>query len=414
MQTNFSLKLSRFFVYSAIFLVPFYFLRFSIGQLRTNIFEVVVLVALLNTLYVIRNTKKVVWGSIWSYLFLLISFISIFSTSDKTAALGIFKGWFLVPILLYWLVINLFVRKDLYRLTLVLFVSLIIVGLWSLLQNFGIISTLFYQKGDASFLQYLRSDNFRIFGPFESPNYLAMYLAPVLFLCLPLLMHFRKMPMLRTLTLLLMFGIAIYVLLMTGSRAGIIAFAIPFVLLVLLKNRAVPDDDRKTKGLRVVSLAVVALMFILILSRVSTDRSESNSSRLQIYQYALEIGKTDPVLGIGLGSFQTKIAEISKNDIDFQVKTLPSALHPHNIYLALWLNLGILGLIVFIIIVANFFHRLWPQRNYYLALCLMAAMVAILIHGLFDTTYFKNDLSAIFWLILAFAELIIIGKNAEN
>ncbi|MDO8444025.1 MAG: hypothetical protein Q7S80_00785, partial [bacterium] len=106
--------------------------------------------------------------------------------------------------------------------------------------------------------------------------------------------------------------------------------------------------------------------------------------------------------------------EISKNDIDFQVKTLPSALHPHNVYLAMWLNLGILGLIIFVIMVVNFFRRLWPQRNYYLALCLMAAMSAILIHGLFDTTYFKNDLSAIFWLILAFAELIIIGKNAEN
>jgi hypothetical protein len=33
-----------------------------------------------------------------------------------------------------------------------------------------------------------------------------------------------------------------------------------------------------------------------------------------------------------------------------------------------------------------------------LALMAMGIMMVILIHGLFDTTYFKNDLAVIFWL----------------
>lgn len=415
MKSRFSFKFSRFLVLLAIFLIPFYFFRFSIGPLKTNIFEIAVLAATLSTVYCLLSTRtKSYFGSVWPYLFLLTSFVSIFFASDRTAALGIFKGWFLTPIVLYFLVINLFAKKDLYKLTLTLFASFAIVGLWSLFQAFGFIFTLFYQNGDASFLQYLRSDNFRIFGPFESPNYLAMYLVPVIFICLPLLMHFRKMPVLRTLMLLLLFGIAIYDFLMTGSRAGIIAFIVPFVVVVLVNNRAAFGDGPKKKWLVIISLVAVTLMFFLTLSRVSIDRSESNNSRLQIYKYALDIGKTNPILGIGLGNFQTKITDISKNNIDFQVKTLPSAIHPHNVYLAMWLNLGILGLIIFVIMAVNFFCRLWSGRNYYLALCLMAAMSAILIHGLFDTTYFKNDLSAVFWLILAFAELITFAKNAEN
>ena len=463
MQTNFSLKLSRFLVYLAIFLIPFYFFRFSIGPLRTNVFEVAVFAAFLYTLYEIRYTKKVVWGSIWPYLFLLISFVSIFFVSDRIMALGIFKGWFLVPIILYFLILNLFMMsssgrqrprikygassgpgiqdipqrnfmdsrfhgndkntEEYFKLIVPIFVSFTIVGIWSLLQSLGLITVLFYQKGDVSFFQYLSSNNFRIFGPFESPNFLAMFLAPVFFLSLPILGYAKKISKTVFFLALIPFAIAVYDLLMTGSRAGIVAFTIPFVILVLNKTQIVSASGRQRPRLRgndnkkwltAIALLIVILMFCLILIRVSTDRSESNSSRLQIYHYSLEIGQASPVSGIGLGSFYQRITEISRDDIDFQVKVLPYALHPHNIYLAMWLNLGFLGLILFLIIVGTLFHRLLSLSNNFIAACLMAAMVAILIHGLFDTTYFKNDLSAFFWLILALVELITLHKNAES
>jgi hypothetical protein len=35
----------------------------------------------------------------------------------------------------------------------------------------------------------------------------------------------------------------------------------------------------------------------------------------------------------------------------------------------------------------------------------MAAMVAIIIYGLVDVPYFKNDLSVLFWTILGLAEI---------
>ena len=39
---------------------------------------------------------------------------------------------------------------------------------------------------------------------------------------------------------------------------------------------------------------------------------------------------------------------------------------------------------------------------------LMATMVALLVHGLVDVPYFKNDLSVLFWLIVG--SLIILEK----
>ncbi len=455
MQTGFSFKFSRYLTQLAIFLIPFYFFRFSIGPLKTNIFEVAVFLAFASCICLCviaspmffegrgnlfdrllrrkdtpRNDRekipaKFTFGSLWPYLFLLIAFISIFIAPDKTAALGIFKGWFVVPVVLYWLIINLFgchscesrnlkipdqVRDDKTKavLSLVwpLFAAATVIAVWGMLQGFGLITTLFYQKGDPSFAQYLGPSNFRLFGPFESPNYLAMFLVPVIFLVLPLLYVFQKKSRSFYLFAVILFSLMLSTLMFTGSRAGLIAFFVPFILILLVKVRILFKQNSPKRWLAAVATSAVILMSLLYYTGAASGRAESNSSRLQIYHYALEIGRAHPVSGIGLGGFQTKITEVSINDADFVKNTLSYALHPHSIYLAMWLNLGILGLIIFLILIVNFFRQLWPQRKDIVVTCLITAMLAILIHGLFDTTYFKNDLSAIFWLIIAVGEII--------
>jgi len=40
--------------------------------------------------------------------------------------------------------------------------------------------------------------------------------------------------------------------------------------------------------------------------------------------------------------------------------------------------------------------------------------LAILVHGIVDTTYFKNDLSAIFWIILAMSVIIGVRNGEPN
>ena len=446
MQNNFSFKSSRILTQIAVFLIPFYFFRFSIGPIKTNVFEVAVLVALLNTLYIIRYTKKVAWGSSWPYVFLLIAFVSIFPAYNKTAALGIFKGWFLVPIVLYWLIINLFglsssgrqrhdpgiqgAKKqqnsldsrlnpkgplwggndktvdDISKIILPLFAGFVVVTLWAVLQSFGAITMLFYQKDDPTFLQYLVSSNFRLFGPFESPNYLAMYLVPVFFLTIPILYYFRRVLPKYFWLVAITLGFAINATLFTGSRAGMLAFVIPLTVIFYIKMRTVFRQNFKQGWVLIVLILVALSIFSLNFSAVTANRSESNSDRLQIWHYSIDIGASQPVFGIGLGSFYEKIAEVADDDIDFIDNVLPYALHPHNVYLAMWLNLGILGLAVFIVLIKDFFQSLWSRRSELIPVCLMMAMAAILIHGLFDTTYFKNDLSSIFWLIIALAEVL--------
>jgi O-antigen ligase len=71
---------------------------------------------------------------------------------------------------------------------------------------------------------------------------------------------------------------------------------------------------------------------------------------------------------------------------------------PHNLYLAFLLQTGIIGFIGFILLLFWFFRA--GIMNHESGIILMSVMVYILVHGLVDTTYWKNDLAVIFWLVI--------------
>jgi O-antigen ligase len=77
----------------------------------------------------------------------------------------------------------------------------------------------------------------------------------------------------------------------------------------------------------------------------------------------------------------------------------------------MWLNLGLLGLIAFTwILVVTFKRSAYHFKKFAsteinsapkLRVLGMALLVSILVYGLFDTQFFKNDLSVLFWVIIA-------------
>jgi O-antigen ligase len=96
-------------------------------------------------------------------------------------------------------------------------------------------------------------------------------------------------------------------------------------------------------------------------------------------------------------------------------------MYPHNIFLNFWSELGILGALLFCWIIAKF---LWQSGRYflsekaganrYIALGLLTSMVVIVIHGLVDVPYFKNDLSALFWISIAILGGLNLKQNEKN
>lgn len=411
-RTEKNQNLAQKLILIAVFLAPFYFFRFSVGPVRTNIFEIAVAMAfIVSVCAALISKRQIRTGSILSVLFLIIAFISIFTSPDMISAVGIFKGWFLVPIILYYIIVNFVSESEAYKLNFAVYASLIIISFWGVFQGLDLVGALFYQSGDPNFAQYLVSGNLRVFGPFESPNYLAMFLVPAFFLSLPVLSLTQKKTKPVYFLSLIPFAITVVAIVMTDSRAGLIAFALSFIALLGLKMQQRPKAVKT--GLIVLGLIVMSISGWLLLGQ-TLNRQGSNDARHAIYTYAWEIGRDNPVLGIGLDGFSAEITERSQENAKFQAETLSYAYHPHNLYLQLWLSLGLAGLVVFLLILIHFFRSVWPSRDQLISQCLIAAMLAILIHGLFDTTYFKNDLSAIFWLIIALSQVNIKTNNAQN
>lgn len=423
-----SQNLVKYLVYVVVFLLPFYIFRYKIGPFRTNLFEISIFITF--AIFIIervfsRQIKKMQFGGLIPLIFMLIALISIIQSNSLVTGLGIFKGWFLAPFMLYLMIINLFHKDSLSKLSIPLFCSLIFVSFWAYLQKGGIIATLFYQSGDASFVQYLAQNRF--YGPFESPNFLAMFIAPVFFLSLPLfrspsfglsghdeswaaeekesaLLHLSTLKRgLLYFSVGILFLLPIYALYLTGSRGGLIAFgASSLVFVVLMFLPAIKKYTFALSVIKIVGLVAVNIVYFYYFIQVKfPEAAASDKIRQEIYEYSIKLLKTDWLFGIGLGNFQAKVQALSTVDYSFINFGLPYALHPHNLLLAVWLNLGLAGIIVFLFIVGSFLKQIITSAPSITRASAGAAMTAILVHGLFDTTYFKNDLSAIFWLVLA-------------
>jgi len=115
-----------------------------------------------------------------------------------------------------------------------------------------------------------------------------------------------------------------------------------------------------------------------------------------------------PLLGAGISGFPIRVAP-------FRPPTQVIQLYPHDLWLTTWSELGLLGLLSFAVI---FFGLLWRGSRgvsgavdiYKPALWgAVGALVLYLVHGLFDSPYWKNDLSVEFWILAAVQVVAIRG-----
>jgi O-antigen ligase len=133
----------------------------------------------------------------------------------------------------------------------------------------------------------------------------------------------------------------------------------------------------------------------------------SSHVRLQVWQTALLMIKEDPFTGIGLGLFERRYLEFASRLFNPPIEL--RMLHSHNIVLQFLVNTGLGGMVGFIWIVVNFVGRIWQsavKNKGVLAVAVLAAMAALLTHGMLDLAYWKNDLSALFWVIVAFGIIL--------
>jgi putative inorganic carbon (HCO3(-)) transporter len=153
----------------------------------------------------------------------------------------------------------------------------------------------------------------------------------------------------------------------------------------------------------IIGLGFIILLIFVYFKLSSIQGRLSLGSRLEIWQTTWEVFKTYPITGIGPGTFSDYFPPYP----DWGVP------QPHNIYLAFLIQTGIFGFIGFIWLLIWFFKTGLRSlvTDYWLPITiLMSAMIYVLGHGLIDTTYWKNDLSVFFWLLIG---LMAVLKNNQ-
>ncbi len=235
----------------------------------------------------------------------------------------------------------------------------------------------------------------RLRGPFLSPNHLAMFLAPAI----PMAGFLLADKTVRTKGIIVSVFLTIEVF-FTGSVGALLGVAAGvFVAWVFTGMKKI---SKKTTLIILAAIAGGVVVFVLKVGLFLEDIQRSSAaSRFAIWRAATRILADHPLWGIGVGTFQEYYLSYQKYFEPYLEWAVPQ---PHNILLATWLQVGLVGAVGFAIVVAAFFRQIWKGRNEQSKKALYAALfgsvVVILIHGLTDTPVWKNDLAVLFWSLL--------------
>jgi O-antigen ligase len=346
----------------------------------------------------------------------------------RKVALGILKAWIVCPIVMFVL-FRLAVRKsgDILKMLNYYTISAIVLSIWGLAQ--------------VAMQNYITPDA-RASGPFESANYLALYIAPaVLYMAVRIKesvspaggiekysfwnMPFRrrKAPLERPEIFFFLAGfLTVFLAIMfTKSYAAILSVFFAAVFYFGLEYR----EYRKKKAVSgfpwKVYAAVAAVVAVILIAVFFIDSSKlgsilrfqdrnSSSVRVEVYTIAANLVKENWLTGIGPGQFPAYY-QLEAERILGRAPYEWNMLHPHNLYIAFWLNLGLAGFagfvwLLYLMVAAcrNDFEKFaiaGIKEQTKIRVMGFTLLLTVLLHGLFDTPFFKNDLSLLFWLITA-------------
>jgi len=254
----------------------------------------------------------------------------------------------------------------------------------------------------------------RVYSYLGNPNLLAGYLLPAVILSFIAIFAWRSG--LTKALALTMFIVNSACLVLTFSRGGWIGLVVSFlVLLVLLLYWWSIDMPPfwRTWSLPILlgSLAIVFVLAVLfvepvrerVLSIFAGRGDSSNNFRINVWIAVIEMIKDRPVIGIGPGN--------SAFNKVYPLYQLPkyTALSAYSVFLEIAVETGLIGFVSFLwLLIVTFnsgllqLRRLREQRNIegLWLIAGIAALTAMLGHGLVDTVWYRPQINTLWWLMV--------------
>lgn len=409
----FSWKYFRWAVFVYIALLPAYLLRFDIGPIPSTILEMafgalfivwIIRYLKIDNAKILTFIKKHIWLSVFIAGFFISSVISVFVSDMVLKSLGQWRAYFLEPLLLFVMLVG---RRDEIKpkeLSWALIFSSLSITVYSVFQK--------YTGLGIATAEWTNEAARRVTAFYTSPNAVGLYLGPVFVLLSGLVCarffakkgpgkvldvldpHFQKNNYTMNWLLAILIIIIAAAIYFTKSQGAWIAVAAGLVVLFFLAGY------KKTAGW-LVAAGVVAILLIPSMRSAVTFQKKSDQNRLILWTYSWNYLKSSPqnfVFGTGIRQFFRKIQKPYYNDQEME-----RLIYPHNIFINFWTEIGLMGMLSFAGIFSAAFWTSWKIKNKdkIFGACLLAVMVTVLVHGLVDVPYFKNDLAMYFWILMA-------------
>ena len=431
------------------FLLP---ISFFIGPLISEIILFFLIVLLFTQINQISEKKNLIILSLFFFSTLISSSISEYSYSDEGIPKNILKSFFHFRFLALFLITIIVLKNEVFK---KYFINIILICL-----IFLIFDTLLQNYNDKSLFGFEKSKIGRLSGPFKNEYIVGGVILKFYLIYYSLtfekLLSFNK----KQVFFLILFNFSLFAILLSGERSTIILFLLLLVfnLIYLLLNNI------KSLIIFVMSILIFSPLyysnskfmierFVSIKNDIGIIQTENKKTETEIidkttqieekinqnfskdlssnflkdkilsYGYsahfysALSISKDNILFGVGQRNFRKACRDIETKALEINfIKNLDSiqkenflnnlcTTHPHQIYLEVLSETGVIGLFLFMIILFSILKGIINSKKTYLICPMMILYIPLLPTG----SYFNNFNSMFFWIIIGVVISIFIN-----
>ncbi len=374
-------------IFALVFFTPILPTKFILAIVLLTVFSFV-----FNLIFTRKFSLRINLTDLFVVLFATLIFYSSFISyipNFKMSAI------YLLFIAFYFVFKNTITNKEnLFTIASLMIASSAIVALIGIAQKyFGLDSTVNMWIDENMF----EGNTTRVFSTLANPNVLGEYLLFMIPITFGSIYYFKnKFCKIISFLITCLLGFCMLLTLSRGAWLGLIVAMIVFVLL----------RDKKLLLLGFFLILIAPLFipnsFLQRFMSIGNMADTSTSYRVGIWIGSLRMIKDFWPIGIGLGS------EVFIFIFQKYALSASYALHSHNFYLQILIDLGIAGFILILCVIFSFYKNLLANnkfltdnfvKTFKISLC--AGFTGYLIQGLADNVWYNYRIFFLFWIIIA-------------